>query len=268
MKKLSNAIVLTFDENKSYICNICSDEITENIIALKCEPTKHIFCYDCILEWYSILKKKKSSYTNNYSIITMCPVCRNNGGLLPCCYGEKIKGIHIIDKTQKEQSNIILEEKIDPASDILKNKTVCGYKLVSKVGNCQLKCNPKYGGFCKKHFTIKNKLNDINTGQNIDISNMNQNILTSNETLSNNNNNNKNLCVLINPNKEPHICGVKLTSNVGYCTNKGNKLYGDFCGIHKKYSKNNLLDHNVNSIININNDINNDINNETTYTVI
>ena len=114
MKKLSNAIVLTFDENKSYICNICSDKITENIIALKCEPTKHIFCYDCILEWYSVLKKKKSAYTysNNYSIITMCPVCRNDGGLLPCCYGEKFKGIHIIDKKQKEQQKINAHSKL------------------------------------------------------------------------------------------------------------------------------------------------------------
>ena len=70
------------NNNNSNICNICSDNIIgNNAIGLKCNPTKHIFCYECIYDWYKELKKNK--YTNNYSIKNMCPICRKNGGLLP-----------------------------------------------------------------------------------------------------------------------------------------------------------------------------------------
>ena len=84
-------------DNK-YLCNICSDPISKDkIISLKCNPDKHIFCYDCIKEWYCEIsnKKKHKHHHENYTIITMCPICRCNGGLLPVYKNDiPIKGVN------------------------------------------------------------------------------------------------------------------------------------------------------------------------------
>jgi len=174
-------------DNLKYTCNICSDEIeTNKVIGLGCNLSKHIFCYDCIYDWYKELKKKK--YCGNYTILNMCPICRKNGGLLPLIENIPfIKGLHYISNLKKTEYD------------------VCGYKLCSKNGYCQLKSNKLYGGFCGKH--KPKQLTDIEH----------------NEDLSQN----------INPNKLHNECGVKLKTKNGYCKSKGSKIYGGYCGLHK-----------------------------------
>ena len=90
---MKNAIFIDNNDNE-YKCNICS-EIIENdkIIGLRCNPEKHIFCYDCIFDWYNELKiNKKFDYS---ATLNMCPICRKNGGLLPLYNGSiYITGIH------------------------------------------------------------------------------------------------------------------------------------------------------------------------------
>ena len=134
-------------ENESYLCNICSDQIDDDkIIALKCDPKKHIFCYDCISEWYMELnqKKNKSSY---FYTLNMCPICRKNGGLLPI-YGEEqpIKNIHIFPQIKKSNKALNVP-KINP------NKLAheCGAKFSTKNGYCIAMGKLQYNGFCGVH---------------------------------------------------------------------------------------------------------------------
>ena len=131
------------DTDTKYTCNICSDTIEDDkIIALKCDPKKHIFCYDCICDWYKELKKKKS--TNNYSMITMCPICMKNGGLLPPYkFDNPQKGIHsgYVDQN---------------APKVNVTHKFCGAKLKTKDGFCQASGQQKYGGLCGRHVKCKN----------------------------------------------------------------------------------------------------------------
>lgn len=125
-------------------CNICSEKINDNeLIRLKCNPSKHFFCYTCILDWYKEVKKLK--YTNFYTQ-NMCPICRKNGGLLPLIdlnntITVPIKGIHKIVKDNKTNNKIKLP--------------VCGFKLKTKDGFCQVIGKEKYSGLCGIH--CKNK---------------------------------------------------------------------------------------------------------------
>lgn len=229
--------------NIKHKCNICSDEIEPNkVIGLSCNPSKHIFCYDCIYDWYKELKKKK--YGGNYNMLNMCPICRKNGGLLPLI--EKkifIKGLHYISDSKKSEI------------DIDDNK-ICGYKLCSKNGFCQAKGNKLYAGLCGKHkskksvpnieqFDINELLNDIS--ETIEIPQNNQTILKE----LNSDENDVNLSTtfsetdslqiqtqMINPNKLLKECGVKLKTKNGYCKSKGCKKYGDYCGMHKSIVNN------------------------------
>ncbi len=153
------------DDNNN-ICNICSDNIIgDNAIGLKCNPTKHIFCYDCIYDWYKELKK--TNYMNNYTIKNMCPICRKNGGLLPVNSKFKvIKGIH---DTVTNKLPVIDNTKKIEILDINPNKLPfqCGVKLKTKDGYCVAYGKKIYGGFCGKH--CKNKTNNItdNNSQNL-----------------------------------------------------------------------------------------------------
>lgn len=127
---MKNAIFIDNNDNE-YKCNICS-EIIENgkIVGLTCDPEKHIFCYDCIFDWYNELKiNKKFDYS---STLNMCPICRKNGGLLPI-YNNSIciTGIH-------QNINV-------------KKINICGAKFITKDGFCQFIGKEKYGGFCSKH---------------------------------------------------------------------------------------------------------------------
>ena len=148
-------------ENK-HTCNICCEKIdSEKIIGLACNPDKHIFCYECITDWYNEIKKKKNHvYHSNYTIITMCPICRENGGLLPLANDTVyIKGIHIVNysnKTNKKSSSI-------------SSTVICGVKLCTKNGFCSAIGKVEYGGVCGRHKNSKKPENPTeNINQNTD----------------------------------------------------------------------------------------------------
>ncbi len=74
-------------------CNICCEPIFEDRkITLKCNP-KHFFCYDCISDWYTTIK---SNPPNSDTPAFTCPICKNDGGILPVMppHTEKVIGIH------------------------------------------------------------------------------------------------------------------------------------------------------------------------------
>ena len=127
------------DEN-NYICSICKENIkNDKIIGLKCNPSKHIFCYDCIFDWYKELKfKKNMTYQGNYENNT-CPICREYCGLLPRHTDYPyITGIH--------QKTPIKKVKPVPAE-----KCICNAKLLSKDGFCKLNGKAEFGGLCWRH---------------------------------------------------------------------------------------------------------------------
>jgi len=127
------------DDNK-FICNICAIPIKKNIIGLKCNSKKHIFCYDCINDWYKEIKKNIKCYGSNYNFIRMCPICRKNGGYLPNLDNKFINQIHY-------------------KGDIIKT---CGYKLKGKNDYCMNSGKKCYNNLCKKHYNIEIKKNQLN----------------------------------------------------------------------------------------------------------
>ncbi len=176
-----------FESENPYVCCICSEELpNDSTIGLSCNPNKHTFCKECITDWYSIIKKNK--YMNsNYDKPRMCPVCREDGGLIP--HSDQsgfIRGIHYImpvkkmkkSKSFEEIDNInnkkqkSTEEKQQKSTDENKNTTeekqindekqlneenesekkLCGHPLKRK--NCFCKNSGKniYGGSCKLHY--------------------------------------------------------------------------------------------------------------------
>ncbi len=79
----------------SFTCNICCEDIQEDrLVTLKCNP-KHIFCYDCIFDWFQSLTSPKKKYLKED--ICMCPMCKKFGGYLPLMtpHTIKIMNIHI-----------------------------------------------------------------------------------------------------------------------------------------------------------------------------
>ena len=131
--------------SKKYLCNICTDEIPNGeIISLTCNPELHIFCYDCISDWYKEIKNKK--FSGNYPIINICPVCRQSGGFLPCIKNDNyIKGIHIPTYTQ-QPPKVKVEVHI------------CNAYIKKKDKYCTIRGKPEYGGFCGYHKNNKNNL--------------------------------------------------------------------------------------------------------------
>jgi hypothetical protein len=166
---MPSAKFITQDENSEnkHMCNICCEQIdSDKIVGLGCNPNKHIFCYQCITDWYNEIKIKKKTniYHSNYTIITMCPICRENGGLLPLAKNTAyVKGIHIVN-----YNNIIKTNKIN------KNEStpivLCGVKLSTKNGFCSALGKTEHGGVCGRHKNSKKPevlLGNIN--QNIDV---------------------------------------------------------------------------------------------------
>ncbi len=87
----------------SFLCNICADDITDlsKKVILKCNP-QHIFCYDCIYEWYFKNKSYTSSSNsgNMYKYAT-CPICQKDGGFLTLPEGKTgIENVHFPKKIQ------------------------------------------------------------------------------------------------------------------------------------------------------------------------
>ena len=210
------------ENNNEYKCNICSDNIEEDkIIGLKCNPQKHIFCYDCIFDWFKVLKKKHGSAY--YSTLNMCPICRKNGGLLPTCDGyDVIKNIHDLKS---------LKTKVVPINP-KKLQHECGFKLLNGNGYCKLV--GRYEGLCGKHISKKDLLPKENSS-----------IITEKETISKE-------ILDINPEKLEHECGMKFKTKNVYCKMKCKEEYGGFCYIHRK-TKTSLKSSNDTSITNDNN---------------
>lgn len=210
------------ENNNEYKCNICSDNIEEDkIIGLKCNPQKHIFCYDCIFDWFKVLKKKHGSAY--YSTLNMCPICRKNGGLLPTCDGyDVIKNIHDLKS---------VKTKVVPINP-KKLQHECGFKLLNGNGYCKLV--GRYEGLCGKHISKKDLLPKENSS-----------IITEKETISKE-------ILDINPEKLEHECGMKFKTKNVYCKMKCKEEYGGFCYIHRK-TKTSLKSSNDTSITNDNN---------------
>jgi len=124
------------------ICNICSEEIEENQeVKLVCDPSKHIFCIECITEWYKQIKRLKN--VGNYYTLRMCPICRGYGGYLPFREGQiYIKGIH----KSLNQNHTKNEDKI------------CNQKLKTKDGYCTAGGKIEFGGRCGKHKPPENPI--------------------------------------------------------------------------------------------------------------
>jgi len=147
---MPSAKFITQDQNSEnkHTCNICCEQIdSDKIIGLACNPNKHIFCYVCITDWYNEIKVKKKHhmYQSNYTIITMCPICRENGGLLPLDKDTAyVKGIHIVN-----YSNKINKTNLGPPP------VICGVKLCTKNGFCSAVGKVEYGGVCGRHKNSK-----------------------------------------------------------------------------------------------------------------
>ena len=199
------------EEDNKFLCNICSEEIDKDkIIALKCNPTKHIFCYDCIFDWYKEVSKNKNTHYQNYSKKNMCPICRENGGLLPLCNKYKFtKGIHYIK----------IENTIN----------ICNAKLKNGKGLCKYKsCNIDGNTFCKLHKDLWNTTPIVDN--NISLL---DNIPLVHESL--------------NPNKLTHECGMKLKNGNGYCSSLGKTIYNGLCGRHYIKPKEQIIEQNLNN---------------------
>jgi len=207
---MPNAKFIKVIDNIKYNCNICTEEIPDDkVVSLGCNPLKHIFCYDCIFDWYNQLKIKPN--ISNYGMIRMCPICRENGGYLPL-YGNKyVRGIHGTKCNQ-----IIIDHK------------KCGYTLKNN-STCNNNGYNKYEGLCKLHKTIKDehekKMNDtmnlsgdkeLFTGTKVEVNTIN----------------------VIGDIEQTNLiknCGIKLKTKDGFCKNKGNSAYGGCCHIHKGF---------------------------------
>ena len=133
------AYLINYPNDNKYTCNICSELIPKNrIIGLKCNVKKHIFCYDCINDWYLITKKNMNHNLNsNYNFVRMCPICRKNGGYLPNLNNNYVKDVHY-----RNNENII---------------QTCGYKLKSKDDYCMNIGKQCYNNLCKKHYNVEEK---------------------------------------------------------------------------------------------------------------
>ena len=178
---MSSAKLIKNNCDTKYTCNICTDEIEDDkIIGLNCNPLKHIFCYECILDWYKQIQISQKKYTVNYQIHNMCPICRKNGGLLPICLDKKIKGIH----------------NMKPVNPI----KVCGCKLSTTTGFCKIIGNEKYGGYCGKH---KKML--IKSPKKKEITNTNTNVVTPNN------------CGAKFKTKDGHCCSTGSSAYGGFC---------------------------------------------------
>jgi hypothetical protein len=194
------------DNNDTYKCNICSDIIeNDKIIALGCDPSKHIFCYDCIFDWYKELKINKKSEYN--CISTMCPICRKNGGLLPMHNNYSfMQGIHIYNN--------------------LNNLTgICGAKFSTKTGYCKKIGKPCYGGFCVTH--IKCKIED----KYVDESDVMLSSVASVASIASMDSSASLTSLNIT---SSNICGFKYKTKNGYCGYAGKSKYGGLCGLHSK----------------------------------
>ncbi len=137
-------------------CNICTDIIEGEVIRLKCNPDLHYFCEECITGWYVELKKNKYKYmydNENEYMMRMCPICRQEGGLLPLFKQENyIPSIHSRKVCKPKIKKVGIKKQIKKE---MKKKELCSYLIYGFI-KCKRVGNEKYGGCCYQH---ANKVN-------------------------------------------------------------------------------------------------------------
>lgn len=121
--------------------------IEGEIVRLQCNDT-HYFCNDCIVDWYKELKstKYKYMYKKDYEFrVRMCPICREDGGLLPLFKQEDyIPSIH--QKNLYKKKRVKKEKKKKEKVE----KRLCGCDL-GKGKSCSRLANEKYDWKCFQH---------------------------------------------------------------------------------------------------------------------
>jgi hypothetical protein len=152
------------NNEKEYMCNICTDKIDNNeIIALECNPLKHIFCFDCISSWYKELKIHKRSGHQFYTSVEMCPICLKSGGALPNL--ESIKCNMILKNNKqcsysgKKNYNGLCTKHWNKSHN--EEKNCCNAPLKKNGMNCLHEGKQIYGGFCGIHKKLKDLENII-----------------------------------------------------------------------------------------------------------
>ncbi len=130
------------------ICNICMSPVEGEIVRLQCNDT-HYFCNDCIVDWYKELKSKKYKYMykKDYEFrVRMCPICREDGGLLPLFKQEEyIPSIH--------HKNLYKKKKVKKGKkkeDVEVKKRLCGFEI-GNGRSCSRLANEKYDWRCFQH---------------------------------------------------------------------------------------------------------------------
>lgn len=256
--------------NNTFLCNICAEDISDlsQKVVLKCNP-QHIFCYDCIYDWYFKNKGNNSSISSgNMYKYTTCPICQKDGGFLTLPEGKV--GIENIHFPKKIHSSYIYKQCV------CADKGINGvYFLCNSSGSYILSLTPnKSTHICHYH------MHKYKKGESVTIKNENNYEIVESiygkkpcvVTLKNGNQCNGNanpqkngnyimiekgeakycVCkkhgedfllnkVLMIQNKQivnqenlinNDLCGTLLTSGL-LCKKKGNKKYGGKCGIHK-----------------------------------
>jgi hypothetical protein len=126
-------------------CPLCEIDLNENnIIRLSCNPDKHYFCNDCIIDWFTTIHKNKNHLIQYKK--RECPVCREPTKFIALVETQVyIKNIHSPLNLKK---NINLNE--DEITKIECNE-FCNHLLKSKNSHCKNKGRTEYGGFCGIH---------------------------------------------------------------------------------------------------------------------
>ena len=169
------------------ICNICGDTC-ENETVLKCNPN-HVFCYQCIYDWYIVLLK--TNYSHEYKK-RMCPICKKDGGYLA------YNTLYVFNNTIHKKQVIICN------TPLKSNKN----KLCSKIGT--------YDGKCFLHKNVNSTDSNFVPHKAYNMSNLTANIdnLTANIDNLTANIDNLNTISNINENSIANIDNLNTISNI------------------------------------------------------
>jgi hypothetical protein len=141
------------------VCGICMSPVEGEIVRLKCNDL-HFFCNDCIIDWYKELKRTK--YKNMYQKenefrVRMCPICREDGGLLPLFKKEDyIASIHEKKLYKKKKEKKVKEKKVKEKVE----KKLCDFEMASGK-RCTRLGGEKYGGRCFQHANPKEEKKEV-----------------------------------------------------------------------------------------------------------
>lgn len=258
---------------ETFLCNICAEDLSDlsKKVVLKCNP-QHIFCYDCIYDWYFKNKKNTNSASsgNMYKYAT-CPICQKDGGFLTLPEGKlSIENIHFPILSLYVYKQCICVNKENNGIYFPCNSSASNTLSVSPDKLLHLCYNHSYKYKKGESITIKNNNNNYENIESIYGKKACSVTLKSGNLCSGNANPQKNgnyisiekdetkycVCkrhaedfllnkVLMIKNKQiikedikdvSGLCGSLLTSSL-LCKKKGNEKYGGKCCIHKDKTK-------------------------------